>query len=134
MALIKCPECGKEISDKAVACPNCGCPISNIESKEIDRFVGVNGTLILYNNRVVLQSSGFRRMGAGDSIFPLNQIANVYVNKGTILTGGFIQILTAGQTNAPNLNAALKCGNAVTFAAGKKKKALEIRDKIYSLK
>ena len=25
MALIKCPECGKEISDKAASCPNCGC-------------------------------------------------------------------------------------------------------------
>lgn len=24
MALIKCPECGKEISDRAVQCPNCG--------------------------------------------------------------------------------------------------------------
>lgn len=27
MALIKCNECGKEISDKAATCPNCGCPI-----------------------------------------------------------------------------------------------------------
>ena len=27
MALINCPECGKEISDKAGSCPNCGCPI-----------------------------------------------------------------------------------------------------------
>lgn len=27
MALIKCLECGKEISDKAVSCPNCGNPI-----------------------------------------------------------------------------------------------------------
>ncbi len=26
--LIKCPECGKEISDKASACIHCGCPIS----------------------------------------------------------------------------------------------------------
>lgn len=26
MALIKCSECGKEISDKAASCPNCGCP------------------------------------------------------------------------------------------------------------
>lgn len=26
MALIKCPECGKEISDKAISCPHCGCP------------------------------------------------------------------------------------------------------------
>lgn len=24
MALIQCPECGKEISDKAIGCPNCG--------------------------------------------------------------------------------------------------------------
>lgn len=24
MALIKCPECGKEISSEAVSCPNCG--------------------------------------------------------------------------------------------------------------
>lgn len=28
MALIKCPECGKEISDKAASCPNCGFPIT----------------------------------------------------------------------------------------------------------
>ena len=27
MALIKCNECGKEISDKAKVCVNCGCPI-----------------------------------------------------------------------------------------------------------
>lgn len=28
MSMIKCPECGKEFSDKAAACPNCGCPVS----------------------------------------------------------------------------------------------------------
>lgn len=28
MALIKCPECGREISDRAVSCPNCGFPLS----------------------------------------------------------------------------------------------------------
>lgn len=27
MALIKCPECGKEISDRAASCIHCGCPI-----------------------------------------------------------------------------------------------------------
>ncbi|WP_417039619.1 zinc-ribbon domain-containing protein, partial [Clostridium porci] len=26
MSLIKCPECGKEISDKAEKCPGCGYP------------------------------------------------------------------------------------------------------------
>ncbi len=34
MALIKCPECGKEISDKAVSCPNCGCPNSEFNKQK----------------------------------------------------------------------------------------------------
>lgn len=29
MGLIKCTECGKEISDKATTCPNCGCPVNS---------------------------------------------------------------------------------------------------------
>lgn len=29
MALIKCPECGKKVSDKAIACPNCGYPMNS---------------------------------------------------------------------------------------------------------
>lgn len=33
MALIKCPECGKEVSDKAAACIYCGCPFSNKKEK-----------------------------------------------------------------------------------------------------
>ena len=31
MALFKCSECGKEISDKAERCPYCGCPIKEIK-------------------------------------------------------------------------------------------------------
>ena len=36
MALIKCPECGREISDATVACPGCGYPIADgaVESGE----------------------------------------------------------------------------------------------------
>ena len=30
MALIKCPECGKEISDKAHTCISCGCPLNEL--------------------------------------------------------------------------------------------------------
>ena len=38
MALIKCPECGKEVSDKAKVCIHCGYPLTveNIESQEIE--------------------------------------------------------------------------------------------------
>lgn len=34
MALIKCPECGKEISDKAKACPKCGWKVNVDEIKK----------------------------------------------------------------------------------------------------
>lgn len=32
MALIKCPECGKEMSDMAESCPQCGMPINEIKA------------------------------------------------------------------------------------------------------
>lgn len=43
MSLIICPECGKEFSDKAGACPNCGCPTTYVtavtaEYKTINSF------------------------------------------------------------------------------------------------
>ena len=34
MALIECPECKKEISDKAKECPHCGYPIVKKEEKK----------------------------------------------------------------------------------------------------
>lgn len=30
MALIKCPECGREVSDRAKSCPNCGFPLTEV--------------------------------------------------------------------------------------------------------
>ncbi len=42
MSLIKCSECGKEISDKATNCPNCGAPV--VKSKNID---GCSGCLFI---------------------------------------------------------------------------------------
>jgi hypothetical protein len=33
MALIKCPECGSDISTLATACPKCGYPVNNIDRK-----------------------------------------------------------------------------------------------------
>ena len=32
MALIKCSECGRDVSDKATACPNCGVPVQVISN------------------------------------------------------------------------------------------------------
>lgn len=43
MALINCPECGKEVSDMATACPNCGMPINkNNASNEVQKVEVTN--------------------------------------------------------------------------------------------
>lgn len=40
MALVKCQECGQEISDQATSCPNCGCPMKeNKEAAEIVELI-----------------------------------------------------------------------------------------------
>ena len=39
MALIKCEECGREISDRAPACIHCGCPISKNGSNIINNTI-----------------------------------------------------------------------------------------------
>ena len=41
MALIKCAECHKEISDKAKQCPYCGCPQSNNKYRKTIFIVGM---------------------------------------------------------------------------------------------
>lgn len=43
MALIKCPECEKEISDKAVSCPNCGYPMKPQKDKIVQKTVVKRG-------------------------------------------------------------------------------------------
>lgn len=45
MALIRCSECGKEVSDKANKCPNCGCPIStgNMTHEQTERCPNCGG-------------------------------------------------------------------------------------------
>ena len=49
MALIKCMECGREISDKAEKCIHCGCPIKpqikqgKAVFKNSDDFIGLFG-------------------------------------------------------------------------------------------
>ena len=41
MAIIQCPECGQNVSDKAEKCIHCGCPLDRVAEKS-------NGSLVVY--------------------------------------------------------------------------------------
>ena len=43
MALVKCPECNTEVSDKAMNCPKCGYPINKTEVETEQDRVNVRG-------------------------------------------------------------------------------------------
>jgi 4-hydroxy-3-methylbut-2-en-1-yl diphosphate synthase IspG/GcpE len=34
MALIACPDCGRQVSDQALACPHCGRPLRSVQAPE----------------------------------------------------------------------------------------------------
>lgn len=92
MALIKCEECGKEISDRAAACPNCGCPVEckkqivekvarpNADKKRstpaticlfISHLLGFAYSLysIIYWSTATSGTAGFEKIGAGIATF-----------------------------------------------------------------
>lgn len=49
MALIRCPECRREVSDKAASCPHCGAPIAAKKEDVMIRFPVSQGQLL--NNK-----------------------------------------------------------------------------------
>lgn len=49
MSLIKCPDCGKMISPRAVACPECGCPaefFSEQHKNSRSKFINILNTTV----------------------------------------------------------------------------------------
>lgn len=90
MALIKCPECGKEISNKAQTCPNCGYPIQNngqvrikIPNNVVDGFAG----LLSSRKCFITEDSTNKTLWSGkhgeNASFTINKPTNVTVNLGS---------------------------------------------------
>ena len=65
MALIKCNECGKEISSKAKVCPNCGSPLGK-EKKKGSCLTKVLGVFIFFIG-LFIAIGAFLSMESSDS-------------------------------------------------------------------
>ena len=101
MSLIKCSECGKEVSDKAVSCPNCGNPINPQWQITTDS---------LNEEYLCCPKCGSRELHSDKKGFSGGQAL-----AGAVLTGGIG--LLAGTIGSKNVQiTCLKCGKR--FKAG----------------
>lgn len=96
MALINCPECGKEVSENAISCPNCGNPIK-VQTQQREEYLCCPkcGSKELHS-----EHKGF---SGGKALV------------GGVLTGG-IGLLAGTIGSKDVLITCLKCGNK--FSAG----------------
>lgn len=76
MALINCPECGSEVSDKAKACPRCGYAIAD---NRPDGCIKIKITDIYGYPQKVLITSGEKVLWEGHA----GQTADFYLEKAT---------------------------------------------------
>lgn len=69
MALVKCQECGKEISDKAPVCPQCGAPVDEgaVSPKKAQSLKG-GGTLLIILS-IIFEFTGFGEMAPIPGLF-----------------------------------------------------------------
>lgn len=90
MALIKCPECGKELSSLAKCCPNCGCPVAEMSSSGSVKIKLPNielGTVGLFSSRdASIRTSSGRTLWRGQhgqtAIFDVDGETSIVINLG----------------------------------------------------
>lgn len=68
MALVNCPECNHQVSDKAISCPNCGFPIAETIKQE---NVNTNTNNDFDNKRYCLL---FKRLGTSNKIEVIKEV------------------------------------------------------------
>lgn len=116
MALIKCPECGKEFSDKAAACPNCAFPMTEIlkmnsgdkqESGEDETSINTNvtnendatsinsGNSLTYNDDNT-SSTGYLTRTEEDKMYSIDTKTTKKSKKGIIIGVIIALVMIAG--------------------------------------
>lgn len=93
MALVRCKECGKEVSDRASSCPNCGCPIadmitSGVVKIKLPRTEKIaNGWVGLFSSKSASISSNGRVLWEGKhgetATFTIEEPTHIYIDLGT---------------------------------------------------
>lgn len=102
MALVQCGECGKDVSDKALACPTCGNPIVAAQT-----LVVVEG----YPKHFI----GYAHVDVRWNGAPVGQVAKGEIKPFTFPGGGTLEVSTTigGVTGKRQYNEAWEVGEGV---------------------
>lgn len=85
MALINCPECGKEISDKSIACINCGYPLDIYLHRKQENKAKEESTLEKAEENLSADENNFseytRNNGSKDTPLDKRESGKILLNK-----------------------------------------------------
>jgi len=112
MALIRCPECGKSISDKAKACPSCGYPlVKDYQTGQVMGYFGYE-----YRSSRTLYGLPLVHIAYGPSPAGGFRVAKGIIAIGNIAVGVFaIGGLAAGVFAISGIGLGLICLAGVAF-------------------
>ena len=150
MALISCPDCSKEVSDKAPACPNCGCPISASvnSSQDTNKSIGIPEEIlkrlpfetkglmskITFDGKFVTITRGLLNpLGKGQTRIPITSISSIEW-RAPGLQSGFLRFNVAqGLSRKPKLDRAkdaVRDDHAVMSTSSHSQGLLELKEMI----
>lgn len=111
MALVKCPECGKEISDKASSCPNCGVGIK--KNKNFGIISGIVIVFIIFVTVLLLKNNFFTKNEYTVQYYVDKNIENVKGEIGDNLTINYVEEYKNGTENGTVLAQSIVSGSVV---------------------
>ena len=94
MALIHCPECSKEISNKAAACPYCGCPASCFPNGEQEAQTVSEPQIKekpIKDGETMQVNVANRTLNYGDAIIQYSKLQKLFLSKGAQVRKNFIE-------------------------------------------
>lgn len=72
MALIRCSECGREVSSKATLCVHCGCPIEYVSKENVCIIHGREYDLTVFKERALANDASGLRPDSKNIFFDLS--------------------------------------------------------------
>lgn len=85
--------------------------------EELARLKGNGGTIIVYEDRVMIKRSGFSALGmVGDKTFPYSTIGSVIYRKPRWYSDGYIQFVASGNTSNTHDNLQLDIKGVIEVA------------------